>query len=525
MVRKWVRGCEADHELCRTGRGAGKAEPFSPTRLIEVVGASADDDDGLRLRLVEEFGCDLTAGRIRYLALSHCWGLSTSEQDWQLKTTTTVTLTQRKNGITMATLPPLYQDALRITHALGERYLWIDSLCILQDSADDWTRESSVMGRIYAHAFCTISADAASSSAASILTRRDLAASIASLESANYQPSYVGWGRNTPASSSATDYPEYHAWSDLVAAQPLSRRAWTLQERQLSRRIVHYTQHQILWECTTLYASEIFPEGLPRAPSVHERLQMQPVGPAALWYWFVGEFSKRSLTVAEDRLPALSGIASSLAAVARQDAYIAGLWKSDLLYGLCWEASADTAVVRRRLVGSAPSWSWAGITGPVEFALRKPAGAVTIETEAEILDVAVTPLSSFNTLGSLSRGVLKVRGLLRTGKWDNTDRDSRTGIGSRSERAILGQEGVISWEPEIFRIAYDVEDPSDRDGVVCCLQVYEGAGGLLYGLLLVPVDGNAETYRRVGLVLFKLKIVRQSGESERQSNIAVLEIV
>ncbi|TVY55546.1 hypothetical protein LCER1_G002742 [Lachnellula cervina] len=61
-------------------------------------------------------------------------------------------------------LPPSFRDAVIVTRELGIRYLWIDSLCIVQDDLDDWRKESAQMDRIYGMSFLTIIAAGASHS-------------------------------------------------------------------------------------------------------------------------------------------------------------------------------------------------------------------------------------------------------------------------------------------------------------------------------------------------------------------------
>ena len=87
-----------------------------------------------------------------YIALSHCWGKN------PIVRTTTSTLAQRKQGIEISLLPPTFRDAIIIARRLDVRYLWIDSLCIIQDDELDWQTESAKMSTIYQHALLTISA-------------------------------------------------------------------------------------------------------------------------------------------------------------------------------------------------------------------------------------------------------------------------------------------------------------------------------------------------------------------------------
>jgi hypothetical protein len=126
LAKAWLQMCQVSHRHCTRSQSQAR---HPPTRLIDV---SRVDSDGLVLvRHTRELKQDAS-----YFALSHCWGL-----------VKTIMLTSRNkdalhNGIQIAELPPTYKDAVLITKALGCKYLWIDSLCIIQDSVDDWKREA-----------------------------------------------------------------------------------------------------------------------------------------------------------------------------------------------------------------------------------------------------------------------------------------------------------------------------------------------------------------------------------------------
>jgi hypothetical protein len=90
-----------------------------------------------------------------YVTLSHCWG------DRHIVTTTKESLPRRKDGIEVSLLPKTFVDAIMITRKLKFRYLWIDSLCIIQDDEADWELESKEMAKIYKNSALTISASAA----------------------------------------------------------------------------------------------------------------------------------------------------------------------------------------------------------------------------------------------------------------------------------------------------------------------------------------------------------------------------
>ncbi|KAL3292715.1 HET-domain-containing protein, partial [Colletotrichum asianum] len=143
-AKAWLETCERDaHRECQPIEG------LLPTRLIDV---------GLQtgiLRLVHSDSLDEREGRVRYATLSHCWGLPGVQG--RLKTTRQ-TVEAFCQEIPERSLPKTFRDAIRITKSLEIPYLWIDSLCILQDDPDEWQREASRMKDVYSGGVVTISA-------------------------------------------------------------------------------------------------------------------------------------------------------------------------------------------------------------------------------------------------------------------------------------------------------------------------------------------------------------------------------
>lgn len=190
----------------------------------------------------------------------------------------------------MSQMPANFYDATIITRRLGYKYLWIDSLCIIQDSYQDWETESQNMGNIYKNASVTLAAAAAKDSDGGMLkTNYD-----PSVLEAKFEPSrwfltdrkklnfyasqdpksrtvtpdspLEGSGRNSSCQiklhqnswSKAVILTPWMPFSDLeenffrcAVVGPLAHRGWTLQERILSRRILYYGSRQIYWQCAS----------------------------------------------------------------------------------------------------------------------------------------------------------------------------------------------------------------------------------------------------------------------------------
>lgn len=142
MISTWIKDCQDNHSACKSTTSCGTL----PTRVIDV----GSPDGRTEPRLYETSG---EPGD--YIALSHCWGGA------QPLRTTKETICSLKTCIPWAELPNTFQDAIKVTRGLGIRYLWIDSLCIIQDDAQDWEREAANMAVIFEAAYLTIAATAA----------------------------------------------------------------------------------------------------------------------------------------------------------------------------------------------------------------------------------------------------------------------------------------------------------------------------------------------------------------------------
>lgn len=189
-----------------------------PTRLVQV-------DD--HVRLVEAS----SMSPVHYVALSHCWG---TLQEHEKFCTYKNNLAQFQLSIDTDRLPKLFRDAVSVTRGLGLKYIWIDSLCIIQDNEDEWESEASKMEEVFSRAYVTISASSASSSLESLLADRPDRSAVR-VE--------TGSGETIYACQSIDDF---HRDVEL---SHLNKRGWVLQERALSRRSIYFTTIQVYWEC------------------------------------------------------------------------------------------------------------------------------------------------------------------------------------------------------------------------------------------------------------------------------------
>jgi hypothetical protein len=201
-----------------------------PTRVIDVTKHKIGDDTA---RLIST---NKMKQAIHYVALSHCWGKLTEEQEDSWCTTRKNEECRSTQGFLVEQLPQTFQDAIRVTRELGKRYLWIDSLCIIQGEGGDWEIEAKKMETVFRNAYCTIAATSAEDSTKGFLNRP---------EEPNSQ--YV----TVPKSSHGKVYvcTLIDDFPGDVEEGVLNKRAWVLQERALSRRTIHFTKRQTYWEC------------------------------------------------------------------------------------------------------------------------------------------------------------------------------------------------------------------------------------------------------------------------------------
>ncbi|KAF7538018.1 hypothetical protein G7Z17_g12715 [Cylindrodendrum hubeiense] len=220
-------------------------DPFIPTRLLDVQSSKQSG-----VHLVEGSEVDFTSD---YIAFSHCWG----PDDMPLKLNES-NLNALKSGHGFEQLPKNFQHAIKIARALHVRYAWIDSLCIIQDSPSDWATESKKMGDVYNYAMCVVSATASKDfNGGCFFPRRPLKSdSICVLRTQGTKSLVV----RAPETSDQQIID--NLFGQYVNKAPLTSRGWTFQERVLGRRILHFCDGVVLFECNYIRASEYHVNGV-----------------------------------------------------------------------------------------------------------------------------------------------------------------------------------------------------------------------------------------------------------------------
>ncbi|OCL15225.1 HET-domain-containing protein [Glonium stellatum] len=388
FARKCIQDCLTNpkHGACRAS-----AKLASPKRLLDVGRVDKP------IRICEPRGRD-----IRYASLSHCWGTG------PLLTTSSENLKSRKICIDWLSLPALFQDAIIITRQLGMRYLWIDAMCIIQDSKEDWECESAKMGSIYEHSYITIAAATSENSGSHCLTER---CKVIKLQYLNTK----GKASTLNVRKVLDHHPDPSEDAPARPKGPLTNRAWALQEHVLCSRVLHYTSTELIFECRTAYRCECMPspKRFATTPALIPKMLSsgKKHGAWAAWHRVIAQYTKRRLTIPSDKLPAISGIASKIQD-ATKSAYFAGLWRDNLAEGLLWASSplCEPPHQANRLTDwRAPSFSWASVDTEIQYYESDVAEGVEARSNIKILDAQCT-LAGLNPLGEITDGFIKLRG-------------------------------------------------------------------------------------------------------------------
>ncbi|OJT09436.1 hypothetical protein TRAPUB_14099 [Trametes pubescens] len=425
LAQACINECVHGHQRC-AALSAGTEEPLLPTRLVDCT----DPDHP---RLVSSDG-----RRGQYLALSYVWG------EAQPHRTVKANLSTYTDGI--AFLPKTIRDAISVTNALGFRFLWTDSLCIIQDSDEDKRRELTRMHLIYRYAYVTIIAASAQRVSEGFLQNRPAApwATRSTTFPCNFTlpficplpPSSLAEGTThllpavqqvgtlhiTPTSTLTEPYIEQYRpdW------EPISSRGWCFQEYLMSPRSLIFTSQTIQFKCLTTMENigkavfhYVYEDGSDRlsdvlflpGPKPMEHGCQEWLDVHVAWLDVVTSYSQRVITVPSDKLVACAAIATEFQRVLRTD-YLAGLWRATLLDDLLWSLRGDPQTSRCAEY-RAPSWSWASVDegvcmrGDLWSCASRDGSAV-----AEVVRCDVTLEDAALPTGQVTDGTLVLRAVL-----------------------------------------------------------------------------------------------------------------
>jgi hypothetical protein len=321
--------------------------------------------------------------RAEYICLSHSRG----NQNSNICETTKENLNERLTDISWTELPRGYQDAIEVCRFLGQRYLWIDTLCVVQDDKEDWAHEVSQIGKIYGNAMLTICATGSQSHNDSMFCSNNLQTITATYKGKDYQFQVSPKVEHIYTSSDRREF-------------PLLQRGLVLQERLLSKRVLHFGPQELFWECgetVECQCSLVNHAAESKANFSAMALQARKIAHNLLllsaekdsvsadvqssafakrfqnpyssdefqngiiprkWRDLVSEYSGHSFSKDSDRLAGISGLARQMQKY-RRSQYLAGLWEDSLWMDLLWIGGLPDA--KRAKEGTTPSWSWASL--------------------------------------------------------------------------------------------------------------------------------------------------------------------
>lgn len=394
----WLNRCATSHSKCKSG-----STSWYPTRVLDVGASGQDTAVSERVRVVVTAEDGPLEGP--YATLSHTWGLS---QPIRLLKST---IDSFREGIPTSDLPTTFKDAIDVVRKLGIRYLWIDSLCILQDSDElsDWKHEAPLMKEVYSNSYVNISAMASHGPWEGLFRSRSPETFLPSpvrLGICQIHP-LARYNSNSEIDFVDCDVAELKLWEREISQSPINRRGWVLQERLLAPRVLGFGRRQLFWECRELTASETYPEGIPGIlklfneddafKSLDPQLWIEKARSAwsgsytkeefkydeasayqDMWRTIVEQYSRCRLTRPQDKLIALAGIAKHFRE-ATNDTYVAGMWRHNLAHQLTWHVTDANASARQLEDDSLPSFSWTSVTGPVSPGSLWGAGKILFE--------------------------------------------------------------------------------------------------------------------------------------------------
>ncbi|KAF6807568.1 heterokaryon incompatibility protein [Colletotrichum sojae] len=380
QMKSWLENCKNNHPICQSRPTSGD---FMPTRVLDLNTAS-ETCSTTRIRVVETKNMN----NDRYMTLSHCWG------DDGFVRLTQDTLTEFiTNGIPWTTGSPRpvplndfttndnFVEAVEVARRLGVRYMWVDSLCIIQGEDGDFKTEGGLMHKIYRNSYCNLAAAASKDSKGGLFRERNIDILPASYKSLRGSSSRFNGGVWRILSSDL--------WDSELLGSPLYNRGWVFQERMLSPRLLQFGHNQIFWDCATTSACEALPAGLPlfldakagtdrgwrrrlqeADITVPSRIRTTESSLEKFWEGAVRNYTSCKLTKHDDKQRALWGIAKLVRDMLREE-YAFGLWENCLWEQLAWRVAGPPALEPAKTEKEAfPSWSWTSLNVPIKVVPR-----------------------------------------------------------------------------------------------------------------------------------------------------------
>ena len=506
QAQVWLQHCLQHHQHCSPSRSTEESLPRLPKRVIDVT--PLDHDGSIRLK-------ESDGERGEYACLSHCWG------DVRPYSTIKSNLARHKTKIAWADLPKSFQDAVDFVRRLGKKYLWVDSLCILQDDHSDWELHARQMADIYRQSYLTLAGTAAKDSTCGLYQKNPSYMSrLVPSNGSGHQPSRIytrqsiaHWYESIPDPL----FVWYWSFTPTKSHFPLLDRAWVFQERLLSPRTLHFGPAELIWECCETFTCECltgitaYSEQYPKIQHHRELNEGTYGNRRLLWQKIVREFARLSITYPSDRFPALLGIGSQLLE-GSQYKIISGLWSANMLQELLWFAGECHESFPR---GTGPTWSWTYIgqrgwpSWPInvlaakEYAYYDGFGAPADTPDDQVIIAATTVTLSASL----------VKGRLFYDEPDSGKEQDATSIFVKTVKFLPDGSWPDDSDKSPLKVLPDRPwfcrgpDNIANGALACCafIATFRRAAKSEewdqdYALIIQPVDQTAKRFRRVGIL-------------------------
>lgn len=514
-ARGMIENCLSGHSRCRH-----QTPTALPKRVLDVQPVPDSQDIVLHESEWSEGKQRYEHGE--YIALSHVWGTGNDIQ------TTKKNLKAHLKGIAWSTLPRTFQEAVALTRALKVRYLWIDTLCLIQDDDQAKLEESIRMDEVFGNAFLTIAATSAADSSHPLFAAKTPPFKIQATDNKGQlsivhvreQPSHYSFKAPFDEGSHMNEWElPFNMSEEANLDTPLLKRAWAYTERLLSPRVLHFTTSEMILECREAYACEcgriddptfdsrttdsikqefsrIVSEASLRPFATNGTSSTQKIDTTApaspspdllrkredalnLWSYIITEYTARSMTFPE-RLIAIAGIAKALQPAMQHAGYIAGQWTFSTL-SLLWYPT-DCTRTRRPDSTTIPSWSWAACEGsPIFF------------DNTSAMDLACR--AAYGPKGK------------RAGAWSPVQGEplglsaamaAEVGVRVDGGKYRLARNRIaVEFSPDVVASQAQGEDVLTDGEMLVCVLVSMTYRSSILGIVLKPVEGNS-MFRRVG---------------------------
>ncbi len=512
-MQSWIKEC-AKHHCCPT-----QDDTSLPSRIIDVSSDGGSDKPRVM---------SLDGQKGKYAILSYHWGPSQLQHRF-----TSSNISEYMQYLNTESLPATIRDGIAVTRALNLKYLWVDSLCIIQDSKDDQLRELAQIEDYYRNAHVAIIAASSHNVSQGFLQPRQRLSSdypcTMHVRESWPVPFSVGNGKFGTIYFQCMKCEAVHREDE----EPINQRAWAFQEQLLPPRQLIFSSHTLQWRCHSSLGIrnledsnhyELYGDVDGQSNSLRELNQIShtPIQAFIQWQKVVSKYTFRAMSVESDKLLALSSIAKRYQSFL--GAYHAGIWEYNFLWQLRWTTSRyEDDEARLTKSYRAPSWSWASLDGDIgiDYAVDQDDLLESFndhKPHCELIHVETQLKDPKQPYGEVTGGHIVLRGKPRHGWLIRSKRSlngPRTVVWTTDEESSLStaQAKYDLWandEKYLMREVYDeyveeyIDDPKNpwigaqhdlRDEhspmKVVCLPLFKR-----FGLLLQPATNGS--YKRVG---------------------------